>query len=74
MVTIIDRKKKKRGGDPGERKEREGGKEGRRKDGGKRKRRMKGRNKENSLEFNKLPLLSMTWTPNFWEWRNMEIK
>lgn len=66
--------KKKEGWGAG--KERKGG-EGRREEGrmeGKKEGRMKGRNKENSPEFNKLPLLSMTWTPNFWEWRNMEIK
>lgn len=54
------------------RKERKGG-EGRREEGrmeGKKEGRMKGRNKENSPEINKLLLLSMTWTPNFWEWRD----
>ena len=68
MVTVIGRKKKKR-------KERKGG-EGRREEGrmeGKKEWRKKGRSKENSPEFKKL-LLSMTWTPNFWEWRDTEIK
>ena len=53
------------------------GEERRREEGrieGKKEGRMKGGNKENSPEFNKLPLLSMTWTPNVWEWRNTEIK